>query len=156
MTSYDISIPLQILAVSNMILHISMWQEINLMFLKMSFVKCYRCVTYRSGGNDLLCDDPQRVHHRDVAQPPSNTQSSVTILDKNAQWNQTYIGNYIYLCIYAYMCVWGRGFCTHHSDSIGLGTILQQNIDDVCVSLLGCLVKGSVSILGGKEHGTLK
>ena len=113
MTSYDISIPLQILAVSNMILHISMWQEINLMFLKMSFVKCYRCVTYRSGGNDLLCDDPQRVHHRDVAQPPSNTQSSVTILDKNAQWNQTYIGNYIYLCIYIHICVCGAGVSVH-------------------------------------------
>lgn len=36
---------------------------------------------------------------------------------------------------------------TYHSSSIWLGTVLQQYINDVCVSLLGRLVKGCVSIL---------
>ena len=61
------------------------------------------------------------------------------------------------MCVCVCVCVWGGGgLCTHHSDGIGLGTILQQYVDDVCVSLLGCLVKGSVSILRGKEDGTLR
>lgn len=46
-------------------------------------VRC--CVTYSCGGDDLFSDDPQRVHYGDVAQPPRNTQSSVTILNKKAQ-----------------------------------------------------------------------
>lgn len=48
----------------------------------------------------------------------------------------------MYLCVFVLLCLF-----TYHSDGVGLGTVLQQYIDDVCVSLLGCLVKGSVSIL---------
>lgn len=46
-------------------------------------VRCY--VTYSCGGDDFLSDNPQCVHDRDVAQPPRNTQSSVSILNKKAQ-----------------------------------------------------------------------
>lgn len=42
-------------------------------------------VTYCCCGNNLLSDDPQSVHHRDVAQSPGNTQCRVTILDKDRQ-----------------------------------------------------------------------
>lgn len=53
----------------------------------------------------------------------------------------------------SYMCLRRSFLFTYHSDGIGLGSILQQYIDDVCVSLLGCLVKGSVSILKREDNG---
>lgn len=40
--------------------------------------------TYRGGGDDLLSDHPQGVHHRDVAQPAGNPQSCVTVLDRES------------------------------------------------------------------------
>lgn len=43
------------------------------------------CVTHRCRGDDFLGDDPQRVNHRDVAEPPSYTESCVTILNKRKQ-----------------------------------------------------------------------
>lgn len=36
---------------------------------------------------------------------------------------------------------------THHGNSIGLCTMMKQNVNDVCVSLLSCLVKWCVPIL---------
>lgn len=58
----------------------------------------------------------------------------------------------VQVCVCVCLCLF-----TYHSDSVGLGTVLQQYVDDVCVSLLGGLVKGSVSILRGRkqtsEHG---
>lgn len=99
-------------------------------------------MTYCCGGNNLLSDNPQGVHHRDVAQPPSNTQSRVTILNKRAQTVTRVSVDGEVICVFATL-----GLFTYHSDGIGLGSVLQQYIDDVCVSLLGCLVKRSVSIL---------
>ena len=40
-------------------------------------------VVYRCGGDDLLGDDFQCVHHRDVTQTSSNRQSSVSILKES-------------------------------------------------------------------------
>lgn len=48
-----------------------------------------------------------------------------------------------------FVCLHGRVF-TYHSDRVGFGTVLQENINDVCVPLLGCLVKGGVSVLEGE------
>lgn len=59
------------------------------------------CVTYRCGGDDLLSDDPQCVYHRDVAQPPSYAQGSVTVLDKENKTNEMCVS----MCVCVYACV---------------------------------------------------
>lgn len=45
------------------------------------------------------------------------------------------------VCVFAY-----------HSGSVGFGTVLQQHINDVCVSLLRCLMQGSVSVLKAQQR----
>lgn len=40
----------------------------------------------------------------------------------------------------------------HHSEFIGGSVVLEQDVDDVCVALLGCLVQWRVSILQKKEQ----
>lgn len=38
------------------------------------------CRTYRGGSDDLLGDHPQGVHYRDVAEPASDPQRRVAVL----------------------------------------------------------------------------
>lgn len=105
--------------------------------------------SHRRRGDDLLRHHPQSVHHGDVAQPPSYTQSCVAILEERETRKVCHL-----VCVHrrrrACLCA-----LTHHSDGVGLGAILQEHIDDVCVSLLGCLVKRSVSILKVEEKSNI-
>lgn len=104
------------------------------------------CVTYRGGGDDLFSHNPQCVHHRNITQPPSNSQSCVAILHRKAKH---------YTCVCMCACVRVRvSVCVlaYHSGSVGFGTVLQQHINDVCVSLLRCLMQGSVSVLKAQQR----
>ena len=56
------------------------------------------------------------------------------------------------LCVCVCVCMRAcMHVCAHHCDSVGFGSRLQQNIDDVCVSLLCRLVEGCVSALEEKD-----
>lgn len=44
-----------------------------------------------------------------------------------------------------------RGPTAYHSEFIGGGVVLKQDVDDMRVALLSCLVQGCVSILQKEE-----
>lgn len=106
-------------------------------------------VSHRCCGNDLLRDHPQSVHHRDIAQPPSYTQSRVAVLEKKRDQESSTRRICLDCWRYASLCA-----LTYHSDGVGLGTVLQEHINDVRVSLLSRLVKRSVSILKVTDSNT--
>lgn len=42
-----------------------------------------------------------------------------------------------------------RGGGTHVGELVGRRSVVQQQVDDVCVALLGSLMEGGVTVLGG-------
>lgn len=43
----------------------------------------------------------------------------------------------------------GGGGGTHVGELVGRRSVVQQQVDDVCVALLGSLMEGGVTVLGG-------
>lgn len=91
-------------------------------------------------GQRLLGDHFQGVDHGDVAQPPGDGQSAVPVLENTDQSQ-----------------VWGIPFSdqepevgceqTHVGELVGRRSVVQQQVDDVCVPLLSSLMKGCVTVL---------
>lgn len=105
-------------------------------------------LAYRCGSDDLLSDHFQCVHDRDVTQAFGNRQSSVSILMSNKK-TTLFTGHRNDDLTLHFIIVnkVKHAFVSYHCSGIRLGAMLQQHIDDVCIPLLCCLVKGCVPIL---------
>ncbi len=100
---------------------------------------CKGMYTYSCRYDCFLCNNFQGVHHWDVPQTLSNRECCVPILrEKECEVREIW---YRFNIISVSLSV------SHHSDCIRLGSMLQQDIDNMCISLLSSLVKWCVAIL---------